>query len=167
MNINDGIAGSYKRVFCLIIQLKYLFAIIKLILIICIYLTYDENIFSGLSILDERLENNYMKARAILLLGITIFGISCLVEIFILLLGFTFNFNKNNAIILSLNIFSVYLLLYFIVDNWHYVTIWYIFVVAQFPQTVLESYGLLVSALFDISKYQKMKNFTLKPIKSD
>lgn len=167
MDVNDGIAGSYKRGFSLIIRLKYLFVVIKLFLIICIYLTYDENIFSGLSMIEERLESNYMKSRTILLLGVTIFGITCLVEMFILLLGFTFNFHKNNIIILSLNIFSVYLLVYFLVDTWHYITIWYIFIVAQFPQTVLESYGLFVSALYDLSKYQRMKQFALKPIKTD
>jgi hypothetical protein len=61
INHNEVIPNKFH----LEIQLKYLFTMIKIILIVCIYLTYDENIFSGLSLMAERLDVDYMKARTV------------------------------------------------------------------------------------------------------
>ncbi len=159
--------GSKPKKYTFLIQFKFLLVLIKLILIICIYLTYDENLFSGLSVISERNSDNYLKARSILLSGVSFFAIFTIVEIFILLIGFTYNFTKNNILILSLNIFSIYLLCYFIFDTWHYVTLWYIFIVAQFPQTLLEAYGFFYSLVNEFTKYNKIKNLTLKKIKTN
>jgi hypothetical protein len=130
-----------------LVQIKFVFSIIKIILLICIYFTYDENIFSGLSLSDERLNENYLKARAMyqyfilhsLLSGLTFFAIFLVGDLILQIIGITYNFKKNNVIcnILlltlasSLHIFSVFLLIYFILDNWHYVTIWYIFITSE------------------------------------
>ena len=146
-------------------KIKFLFAIIKLILVICVYLTYDENVFSGLNILATRGDDNYMKARAVLLTGISFFGVFLLTQLIIIITGFTYNFNKNNIIILSLDIFSIYLLCYFIFDGWHYVIIWYIFIVTQFPQTIMEVWSVISAIFNDAVKYRKLKNMELKPLK--
>lgn len=138
--------NSFGKFFYLI-KLKFLFVLFKLIILLCIYFTFDENIFSGLSMLSERNDENYKIARAIILAGLTIFYIFALIELLIVLLGYTIKFFKNNIIILTLNIFSVYLLLYFILDGWHYGVIWYIFIIGQIPQTILELYGIIYSLI--------------------
>jgi len=54
-----------EQQFNFLIALKFLFSIIRIILLICIYFTYDENIFSGLSFIEERNEEKYLQARAV------------------------------------------------------------------------------------------------------
>ncbi len=167
--MSDGLGNGIiaRSGYVNLVKLKYLFLIIKFILVVCVYLTYDENIFSGLSLVDERGGTNYMQARTVLILGITVFGFSCIIEMFFMLLGFTYNFHKNNIIILVLNFFAVYLLAYFICDGWHYVTIWYIFIVAQLPQTLMETYSFIYAVVYEVAKYNRIKNTNLKPVKSN
>lgn len=150
-----------------VIKLKFLFTIIKIILLLCIYFTYDENLFAGLSLINVRNDDKYMQARATFIPGITFFAVFTLADLFIQLLGFTYKFHKINIINLSLHIFSVYLLLYFILDAWHYVTIWYIFVITQFPQTLMELYAFLYALFYEWLVYNKIRNNTIKPIKSN
>ncbi len=152
--------------FSILVKLKFLFLVIRMILILCIYFTYDENVFSGLSVLSQRNDTFYMNARAILISSISFFTIGITLEILIMIIGFTFNFNKNNTIILAFDIFAIYLLIYFILDSWHYVTLWYIFVVAQLPQGFIEFYGFIYSIINDISIYDKIKENKLKKLKT-
>jgi hypothetical protein len=153
--------SSQPKKYTLLIELKFLFLMIKIILVICVYLTYDENIFSGLSLVDERDNDKYNQARATLLSAISFFAILAIGELFITLSGYTYNFNKNNILIVSLNIFAIYLLGYFIFDAWHYVTIWYIFIVAEFPQAVMEGYGFFSAVGQQLFRYNKMRQLTI------
>lgn len=152
---------SQPKKYTLLIELKFLFLIIKIILVICVYLTYDENIFSGLSLVEERDSDKYNTARSSLLAAISFFSILAIGELFITISGYTYNFNKNNILIVSLNIFAIYLLGYFIFDAWHYVTIWYIFIVAEFPQAVMEGYGFFSAVSQQLLKYNKMRELSL------
>jgi len=63
--------GKEATNFKLLIQLKFLFSLFRVILIICVYNTYEENLFRGLG---------------------------SLVDISIQLSGVTFNYNKVNII---------------------------------------------------------------------
>lgn len=153
-----------SRNFLMMIKIKFLLLIFKHILIFCVYFTYDENIFSGLSIMNIRGDNNYKVASTVLLIGLTFYFIFALVELLILMVGYTTSFNKNNIIILALNVFAVFLLLNFIIGGWHYVIIWYIFIVAQVPQTMLEVYGFFYAIIYQFAKYNKIKTGVLKPI---
>lgn len=49
----------------ILIELKFLFTIIKIILLLCIYFTYDENLFAGLSLKSERLSDQYNLTRGV------------------------------------------------------------------------------------------------------
>lgn len=51
--------------FTTLISLKFIFSVIKMILLICIYFTYDENIFTGMTYETERNSNDYNKARQV------------------------------------------------------------------------------------------------------
>jgi len=161
----DSVAGLDKQVFIYIVKLKYLFLIFKLILVICVYITYEENIFCGLNITDEKYSPNYNNANAVIVSGITFFAISIFIEFILNLFGYTFKFRKSNSIILCLNIFAVFLLGYFIFDAWHYVTIWYIFIVAQLPQTFLEFYCFISALITQLMKYNRIKDSKLKLLK--
>lgn len=152
---------SQPKKYTLLIELKFLFLMIKIILVICVYLTYDENIFSGLSLVEERDSDKYHTARSSLLAAISFFSILATGELFITISGYTYNFNKNNILIVSLNIFAIYLLGYFIFDAWHYVTIWYIFIVAEFPQAAMEGYGFFSAVSQQLFRYNKMRELTL------
>lgn len=152
--------------FFILVKLKFLFLMIRMILILCIYFTYDENVFSGLSVLGQRNDTFYMEARAVLISSISFFTIGITLEIFIMIIGFTFNFNKNNTLILAFDIFAIYLLTYFILDSWHYATLWYIFIVAQLPQGFIEFYGFIYSIMNDIAIYDKVKDNKLKKLKT-
>ncbi len=151
--------------FTLLVQFKFLFSIIKGILLLCIYFTYDENIFSGLAISDERNSENYLKARSIILTGLVFFTIGLASDIFIQFLGFTANFNKINTIIVSLDIFCTMLLLFFLIDQTHYFVIWYIFLVTQVAPTLLEIYAFISTITFEFSKYNRIRDHSLKEIK--
>lgn len=52
-----------------------------------------------------------------------------------------------------LKVFEVFLLFYFYIDAWHYLSIWYIFIVSQFPCFCLEIYALIYTFIFKHSKY--------------
>lgn len=51
--------------FNFLMSLKFLFSISRVILLVCIFFTYDENIFSGLNFSTERNDAEYIKARAV------------------------------------------------------------------------------------------------------
>ena len=148
---------SQPKKYTLLIKLKFLFLMIKMILIICVFITYEENLFSGLSLIEERDGDKYNQAKATLLSGISFFAVFSLIQFVVVISGFTYNFNKNNILIVSLHIFAIYLLGYFIFDAWHYVTLWYIFIVAGFPQTLMEVYGFVSAIGSDLVKYRKIK----------
>ena len=81
-----------------VITLKFLFTIIAIIFLFIIYFTFDENVFSGLALIDERNEEAYMVARTVLLVGLVFFSALIICDLVIQILGFTFNFNRNNII---------------------------------------------------------------------
>ena len=149
-----------------IIQLKFILSVMKIILLLSIFFTQDENIFSGLAMTDEKNGANYNYARGVILSGIAIFFVAVVVEMLIQLTGYTLRYNKNNIIIICLSIFSLMMLLFFIIDQVHYFVIWYIFIVTQITPLILEVYGFIDSSLFFSYKYNKIKNLELKPIVS-
>lgn len=51
--------------FNFLMSLKFLLSISRIILLLCIFFTYDENIFSGLNFIIERNEEEYLKARSV------------------------------------------------------------------------------------------------------
>jgi len=52
-----------EQQFTFLISLNFLLSISRIIILICIYFTYDENIFSGMSYVTERNDIEYLKAR--------------------------------------------------------------------------------------------------------
>lgn len=166
MNLNDSIMKSSKGGIFFIIQLKFILSVMKIILLLCIFFTEDENIFSGLAMTDEKNGANYNYARGIILSGLAIFFVSVLAEMLIQLTGYTLRYYKNNIIIICLSIFSLMMLLFFIIDQVHYIVIWYILIVTQITPLILEVYGFIDSTLFFSYKYNKIKNLELKPIVS-
>ena len=166
MNLNENIMKSSKGGTFFIIQLKFILSVMKIILLLSIFFTQDENIFSGLAMTDEKNGANYNYARGVILSGIAIFFVAVVVEMLIQLTGYTLRYNKNNIIIICLSIFSLMMLLFFIIDQVHYFVIWYIFIVTQITPLILEVYGFIDSSLFFSYKYNKIKNLELKPIVS-
>lgn len=164
MNLSSNNFRSSDKNMFLIVQLRFIFSILKIILLICIYFTKDEYIFSGLSMSDERNGDNYSKAAGIFMSGITLFMISLIVELLIQFTGYTVRHKKNNLICLCLNIFSIMLLVFYILGGVHFLVIWYIFIFTQIPNTLLEVYGIFSSFIFFSQKYDKIKNSHLKPI---
>ena len=49
--------------FQLLISLKFLFSVIKGILLLCIFFTFEENIFVGLNFVTERNTSEFLKAK--------------------------------------------------------------------------------------------------------
>lgn len=164
MNLNETIIKSSKGGIFFIIQLKFILTVMKIILLLCIFFTIDENIFSGLAMTDEKNEANYNYARGIILSGLAIFFVAVVAEMLIQLTGYTLRYFKNNIIIISLSVFSLMMLLFFIIDQVHYIVIWYIFIVTQITPLILEVYGFIDSSLFFSYKYNKIKKSELKPI---
>jgi hypothetical protein len=48
-----------------LLSIKFLFSIIRGILILCIFFTFDENIFSGLNYYAERGDLDYLIAKSV------------------------------------------------------------------------------------------------------
>lgn len=84
--------------FKLLIQLKFLFCIFRIILIICVYNTYEENIFAGLGVLVNRTDTLFLEAQGIAFIGVLITLICMAIDISIQMTGVTFNYNRINII---------------------------------------------------------------------
>jgi hypothetical protein len=166
MELNASYLKSSHGGIFFIVHLKFILSMLKNILLLCIFFTQDENIFSGLAMTDEKGGVNYNYARGIFLSGITLFYAAVIAEMLIQLTGYTIRYKKNNIIVICLSIFSIMMLVFFILDQFHYMVIWYIFIVTQITPTVLEIYGFIESSLFFSYKYDKIKNLETKPIVS-
>ncbi len=162
MIINESIGDKPTHVYKNLIKLKFLFSIICFILILIIWVTYDNNIFSGLNILAEYNDHNYKKARKWVLSSLIIFTIFLTVDLGIQITGVTYNFYKLNSINLSIKIFEVFLLALYFLDSWHYITLLYIFIFTELICFCFEIYSLIFNLGSTFKKYNKIRNFEVK-----
>jgi hypothetical protein len=88
-----------------IIRLKFIFIVAEIIELICIYLSYEENVFAGLSIKAERLSKDFTTASTVyivtnsrLLIGLSLYSLSTAFCFLIQISGFTYKFNRINII---------------------------------------------------------------------
>ena len=84
--------------FKILIQLKFLFCIFRVILIITVYNTYEENIFAGLGVLISRNNTLFAEAWTIAFIGVLATVFCMAIDISIQMSGVTFNYNKVNII---------------------------------------------------------------------
>ena len=63
MIINEGIGDKPTSVYGNLINLKFLFSIICLLMILIIFVTYDNNIYAGLGMINEYNDNDYKKGK--------------------------------------------------------------------------------------------------------
>jgi len=90
--------GKEATNFKLLIQLKFLFSLFRVILIICVYNTYEENLFRGLGSLVDRNSILFKEAWVIAFVGVLVTLFCMALDISIQLSGVTFNYNKVNII---------------------------------------------------------------------
>ena len=153
---DDGINRANPSQYRSLTSLKFLFLIITIILTLMIWFSFDYNIFTGLPLDAERHKNegstssstssntdgtienyeidyteDYKKAYKIVVSGLSFQSIFITIEFIIQITGLTYYFNQGNAIIVMLKIFESFLLFYYFIDAWHYVIIWYIFIVTN------------------------------------
>ena len=162
MLINEGIGDKPTKVYKDLINLKFLFSILCLLLLLIIWLTYDNNIFSGLSMIAEYNDDNYNIAFIRILSCLILFSICLAIDLIIQITGLTYNFYKLNAINLSLKVFEVFLLTLFFLDSWHYITLFYILAFTQLICTGFEIYAIIIGLCSTFKKYQKIRNFEVK-----
>ena len=158
MIINEGIGDKPTSVYGNLINLKFLFSIICLLMILIIFVTYDNNIYAGLGMLNEYNDNDYKECKRIILAFLILFAIFIAFDIFIQISGLTYNFYKLTVINLSLKIFEVFLLVLFFLDSWNYFTIIYIFIFTQFFCSSFEIYSLIFNLCSTFKKYNKIRN---------
>ncbi len=162
MIINEGIGNKPVYVFKNIINLKFLFSILCTLLILIIWVTYDSNIFTGLSMLSEYDDSDYKKGYKIIFSSLIVFSVLLFFDLAIQIYGVTYNFYKLNVINLSLKIFETFLLALFFLDSWHYLTLFYIFGFTQLICSSFEIYSIIFSLCSTFKKYNKIRNFEVK-----
>ena len=62
---------------------------------------------------------------------------------------------------------EVFLMMYYYIDAWHYVIIWYIFIVTELPCTIFEVYGIIFGMIFEFRKYDKIRANEIKHLEKD
>ena len=137
MIINEGIGTKPIQVYKSLINLKFLFSIICVILLLIIWISFDTNIFAGLSMIAQYNDQDYKDAYII-------------------------NFYKLNVINLSLKIFETFLLALFFLDAWHYLNLFFILGITQLPCFIFEIYSLIDARFSTFTKYNIIRNKEVK-----
>ena len=162
MIINEGIGTKPIHLYKNLINLKFLFSIICVILLSIIWVTFDTNIFAGLSMIAEYDDDDYKYAYKIILSSLIIFTVLLFFDLVVQVCGITYNFYKLNIINLSLKIFETFLLALFFLDAWHYLNLFFILGITQLPCFIFEIYSLLVARFSTFTKYNIIRNKEVK-----
>ena len=162
MIINEGIGNKPVHVYKGIINLKFLFSILCTIILLIIWITYDSNIFTGLSMIAEYNDSDYKKAKKVILASLIVFSVLLFFDLVVQIIGITYSFYRLNAINLSLKIFETYLLALFYLDAWHYLNLFYILGITQLPCFIFEIYALIVAYFSTFKKYNIIRNKEVK-----
>ena len=162
MIINEGIGTKPIHVYKNLINLKFLFSIICVILISIIWITFDTNIFAGLSMIAEYDDDDYKYAYKIILSSLIIFTVLLFFDLVVQVWGITYNFYKLNVINLSLKIFETFLLALFFLDAWHYLNLYFILGITQLPCFIFEIYSLIDARFSTFTKYNIIRNKEVK-----
>ena len=162
MIINEGIGTKPIHVYKNLINLKFLFSIICVLLILIIWVTFDTNIFAGLSMIAKYNDQDYKDAYIIILSSLIIFTVLLFFDLVVQVCGITYNFYKLNVINLFLKIFETFLLALFFLDAWHYLNLFFILGITQLPCFIFEIYSLLVARFSTFTKYNIIRNKEVK-----
>ena len=162
MIINEGIGTKPIHVYKNLINLKFLFSIICVLLILIIWVTFDTNIFAGLSMIAQYNDQDYKDAYIIILSSLIIFTVLLFFDLVVQVCGITYNFYKLNVINLFLKIFETFLLALFFLDEWHYLNLFFILGITQLPCFIFEIYSLLVARFSTFTKYNIIRNKEVK-----
>ena len=162
MIINEGIGTKPIHVYKNLINLKFLFSIICVLLILIIWVTFDANIFAGLSMIAQYNDQDYKDAYIIILSSLIIFTVLLFFDLVVQVCGITYNFYKLNVINLFLKIFETFLLVLFFLDAWHYLNLFFILGITQLPCFIFEIYSLLVARFSTFTKYNIIRNKEVK-----
>ena len=162
MIINEGIGTKPIHVYKNLINLKFLFSIICVILLLIIWVTFDTNIFAGLSMIAEYDDDDYKYAYKIILSSLIIFTVLLFFDLVVQVCGITYNFYKLNIINLSLKIFETFLLALFFLDAWHYLNLFFILGITQLPCFIFEIYSLIDARFSTFTKYNIIRNKEVK-----
>ena len=162
MIINEGIGTKPIQVYKNLINLKFLFSIICVLLILIIWVTFDTNIFAGLSMIAKYNDQDYKDAYIIILSSLIIFTVLLFFDLVVQVCGITYNFYKLNVINLFLKIFETFLLALFFLDEWHYLNLFFILGITQLPCFIFEIYSLLVARFSTFTKYNIIRNKEVK-----
>ena len=162
MIINEGIGTKPIHVYKNLINLKFLFSIICVLLILIIWVTFDTNIFVGLSMIAQYNDQDYKDAYIIILSSLIIFTVLLFFDLVVQVCGITYNFYKLNVINLFLKIFETFLLALFFLDAWHYLNLFFILGITQLPCFIFEIYSLLVARFSTFTKYNIIRNKEVK-----
>ena len=162
MIINEGIGTKPIHVYKNLINLKFLFSIICVLLILIIWVTFDTNIFAGLSMIAQYNDQDYKEAYIIILSSLIIFTVLLFFDLVVQVCGITYNFYKLNVINLFLKIFETFLLALFFLDAWHYLNLFFILGITQLPCFIFEIYSLLVARFSTFTKYNIIRNKEVK-----
>ena len=162
MIINEGIGTKPIHVYKKLINLKFLFSIICVLLILIIWVTFDTNIFAGLSMIAQYNDQDYKDAYIIILSSLIIFTVLLFFDLVVQVCGITYNFYKLNVINLFLKIFETFLLALFFLDAWHYLNLFFILGITQLPCFIFEIYSLLVARFSTFTKYNIIRNKEVK-----
>ena len=162
MIINEGIRTKPIQVYKSLINLKFLFSIICVILLLIIWISFDTNIFAGLSMIAEYDDDDYQYAYKIILSSLIIFTVLLFFDLVVQVCGITYNFYKLNVINLSLKIFETFLLALFFLDAWHYLNLFFILGITQLPCFIFEIYSLIDARFSTFTKYNIIRNKEVK-----
>ena len=163
MIINEGSKIPITQ-FKTLINLKFLFTSLCVIILSLIWLTYENNIFAGLNMVanKDKEDSAYNSAWICNFTVLIIFSVFLFVDLFLQILGFTYNFYKLNAIHLLLKIFEVFLLALYFLDSWNYFGLIYIFIVSQLICSVLEITAFFYAYCCTFKKYNIIRNNEVK-----
>ena len=169
MIINEGSKIPITQ-FKTLINLKFLFTSLCVIILSLIWLTYENNIFAGLNMVANNVRDKnalnydsaYKSAWICNIIVLIIFSVFLFTDLFIQILGFTYNFYKLNAIHLLLKIFEVFLLALYFLDSWNYFGLIYIFIVTQLICSILEIVAISYASCSTFKKYNIIRNNEVK-----
>ena len=164
---DEGLNKVNPSTFQNITSIKAFLSMLCVLLLIMIWCSFENNIFTGLSLLSVRKDSDYDDAHTIVLVGLIFFSIFLCIDFVIVLTGLTFNFNKLNIMNVMLKSLEVFLMMYYYIDAWHYVIIWYIFIVTELPCTIFEVYGIIFGMIFEFRKYDKIRANEIKHLEKD
>eukprot|EP01016_Furgasonia_blochmanni_P049763 TRINITY_DN7593_c0_g1_i4.p2 TRINITY_DN7593_c0_g1~~TRINITY_DN7593_c0_g1_i4.p2 ORF type:complete len:145 (+),score=18.21 TRINITY_DN7593_c0_g1_i4:194-628(+) len=121
-----------------LVPAKFIILICHLLAAVVIIRTRPDNIFAGLSVNAIYGSDEYQSADASIMGAVALSILLLMIEIFIQFIGFTIFYDKINILQIILHGLGALLYSWFILEQWHYITLWYLWAIFGFAPFFIE-----------------------------